>query len=46
MSPRCPLYRPRVGWLALLAAVGALPAAADLRAGSEGGGAIRRASSC
>jgi len=29
MSPRCPLYWPRVGWLALLAAVGALPAAAQ-----------------
>ena len=29
MSPRRPPHRPRMGWLALLAAVGALPAAAQ-----------------
>ena len=29
MNPRRPYYRPHVGWLALLAAVGALPAAAQ-----------------
>ena len=29
MSPRCPLHRPQLGWLVLLATVGAIPAGAQ-----------------